>query len=335
MKQIAHGEGKYQVVLEGYHQGDDLVFHLYGGTKPHIGAIALSSFYQNQMEVSHSYSLPHHKEQSLAEEAIRSLQPLVDGSVLISVGIHIDDATAEEISLLVHNARMCIKEWAQWYRKASVHGVILAGGRSSRMGMDKTILPIAGTPLIQKTLNTLRQVSDKVTVSVNDMSRSNYARLFGEVVWKADESHVAGMGPMAGMFTAMKGSLSSYHIVVACDMPFLQGTFLEWMVEIAKAEGADAVVPIGHDGKIHPLHGVYHRRCLPVIQQLLEAKKPRMLGLLEAANVKYLNPDTIEKKGFSAESFMNMNSPEDYKRIIQIMEDREGKEKNDTTPKRD
>ena len=125
-----------------------------------------------------------------------------------------------------------------------VTGVIIAGGRSSRFGgADKAVAELAGTPMIRRVADRLVDVVDELVVNCRVDQRDAVAAAIDgyerRVVFAVDED--PDRGPMAGIRTGLRAAGSEYAAVVSCDMPFVDPSFLEYLVD--RAGGHDAAVP--------------------------------------------------------------------------------------------
>jgi molybdopterin-guanine dinucleotide biosynthesis protein A len=192
--------------------------------------------------------------------------------------------------------------------------VILAGGKSRRMGRDKSHLILGGETLVARAARTLSALSDDVVVVTNtpESFSSLAARLTGDVI--------AGGGALSGIHAGLAAARHEFALVVACDMPFLNLALLRHMASLAP--GHDAVVP-RWQGESEPLHAVYSRQCIPVIEPVLRRGGGRIVELYAAIRVRYLEPEEIACFDPEALSFFNINSPEDWERA-QVLAAREG-----------
>lgn len=187
----------------------------------------------------------------------------------------------------------------------SVMGIVLAGGKSSRMGTNKALLEVGGKRNIERAVKVLHQAADDVLIVTN--TKEEYEFLGCPMV----SDRVQGKGPLAGLEAGLAVSRFDTTIVAACDMPFLSQHLLQYMLK--QAPGFDAVVPL-IEGKLHPLLAVYKKSALPTIQQCLQQDQLRMVHVLSLLRVKYIEEKEIQKavgKDMSA-AFFNMNRPEDY-----------------------
>jgi molybdopterin-guanine dinucleotide biosynthesis protein A len=191
-------------------------------------------------------------------------------------------------------------------------GFVLTGGRSCRMGRDKALLPLAGQPLVLRTVGRFEPLVATVTL-VGAPER--YAGLGLPVL--ADRE--AGKGPLAGIVTALGASRHDWSLVVACDLPYLETRFVEFLLERTTGSDADAVVP--HTaGRWQPLSAVYHRRTLPVFERVLAEGNPKIARAFEELQVHSVTEEEMERFDFPGRMLKNMNTPEDYEEARRLLE---------------
>ncbi len=183
-------------------------------------------------------------------------------------------------------------------------GIILAGGENKRMGVDKAFLMVAGMPMIEHVLRTLRSVVRRIIIVTNSPER--YRAYDARVVMDRLDQR----GPLTGIYSGICSSESEYNVVVACDMPFLNAKLLSYLMELAP--GYDAVVP-GEGELTEPLHAVYSRKLLPVIEERIRCDERRMQGIFSGANVRYVTEKEISRFDPERRSFINLNTPQQYK----------------------
>jgi molybdenum cofactor guanylyltransferase len=145
-------------------------------------------------------------------------------------------------------------------------GFVLAGGRSSRMGRNKALLPFRGGVLIESVAGIVRQAAGEA-ILVGDPNL--YAALGFTVV----PDLYPGEGPLGGILTALRHSGASWNLMVACDMPDLTVDFLNDLFARAEGSGADALLPAGPSGRLEPLCAVYHSRSRPALLDVAEAAR--------------------------------------------------------------
>ncbi len=180
--------------------------------------------------------------------------------------------------------------------------VILAGGRSSRLGQDKAFLEVNGQLLIERVIERLAQLVDEVIIVANDVDRC--ADLEALVI----SDVYPGKGALGGIYSGLRAVTGRHSIVVACDLPFLNVSLLRYMQELATRY--DVVIP--RMGKLtEALHAVYSRGCLPFIEQQLRAGDLRIIRFFPHVRVRYVDQDEMEVFDPEHLSFFNINSQAD------------------------
>jgi molybdopterin-guanine dinucleotide biosynthesis protein A len=187
-----------------------------------------------------------------------------------------------------------------------VCAVILAGGRSRRMGFNKALLDVGGRPMISVLIDRVRPLTDQILISSNDYA--SYRFLNFPVV----PDRFLGCGPLAGFHAAMLWYTCSLYIMLACDLPNLQAPLLSGLISLA--QGFDAVIPRTKDGFAHPLCAVYRRTCLPSIEQALQrgTKKVVETFLNDTLSIRWVSP---EEGPYTDADLANINTPEDLQRL--------------------
>jgi molybdopterin-guanine dinucleotide biosynthesis protein A len=129
----------------------------------------------------------------------------------------------------------------------------------------------------------------------------------------------AGRGPLGGIVAALRATEHDWNLVVACDLPFLEARFLEFLLERSvHAREIDAVVPrVGE--RWEPLCAAYHRRALPTFEQVLEGENYRIARAFEALRVNAVTEVELAKFAFSERMFKNMNSPGAYEEAKKVL----------------
>ncbi|MFY9801782.1 MAG: molybdenum cofactor guanylyltransferase [Candidatus Acidiferrales bacterium] len=185
-----------------------------------------------------------------------------------------------------------------------IAGFILGGGESSRMGVDKGLLEIAGVALILRTARLVELVAQSTRVV-------GAPELYGGLGLRAIADDWPGCGPLGGIATALRASETEWNLIVACDLPYLTRAWLEFLARRARESAADAVVPMNERGA-EPLCAMYRSRGAAAIREALEKGTRKVTEGLGRVRVEYLEP--AEWKSFDSEGllFKNMNTPADY-----------------------
>lgn len=194
----------------------------------------------------------------------------------------------------------------------SISGVILAGGRGSRLGgVNKALLQVGSQTNIQRVLSALQPLCTDLVLIANDHS---LAQLSGVRVVFDSEPHAGVLPALAQGLETASGDLA---IVVACDMPFLNDGLLA--EQLLRAANVDVVIPV-LDGRPEPMHAVYRRLVsLAAIKAALAAGEKRMISFLDQLRVARL--DEAELRSFDPDllSFFNTNTPEDLQRARELV----------------
>lgn len=191
-----------------------------------------------------------------------------------------------------------------------VTGIILAGGKSRRMGQNKALLRLGDKTLIEHVICPLREVTDELLLITN--SPEKYAHLnlpmHGDILPNA--------GALGGLHAGLTYASHELGLCVACDSPFLQPALLTYLISAMGTED-DAVVPYTEaedtsDKKFQTLCAVYSKRCLPVIEQMVSASELRVHQLYRHIRCREVPPAIW--KTFDAEgvSFFNVNTRADF-----------------------
>jgi molybdopterin-guanine dinucleotide biosynthesis protein A len=183
-------------------------------------------------------------------------------------------------------------------------GYILAGGRSTRMGQDKALLPIDGMTLVQRVAAAVGRAAESVTV-VGDPKK--YSGLGYPVI----PDLRLGMGPLAGMETALKHTFSEWNLIAACDLAALPAEMLQAVCfhAVTLGDEIDAVVPRGPDGRVQPLGAVYRKRCVETFSRALDQGALKVRDAVSSLRVEFFPFAAVEV-------FQNLNTPEAWNQYV-------------------
>lgn len=185
-----------------------------------------------------------------------------------------------------------------------VTGILLAGGKSRRMGKDKRFLRLGEATLFDRALGVLRAVFDEVIVVIAQDSEPLQADV------PVIRDLVPDGGSLGGIYTGLSKASSSYVFVVACDMPFLDPHAVQ---ALAEAKDECDIVMVEQGAMVQPMHALYGRRCLPAMEKMLKAKDLKIQNLLLNASlrVRIIKGKELEKIDPDGRSFLNINTPAD------------------------
>ncbi len=193
-----------------------------------------------------------------------------------------------------------------------VTGIILCGGKSSRMGFNKALLEYEGKRLIDRVLDVMKDLFEEVLLVTN--TPREYAGLDAEIVTDI----IPGKGALGGIYTGLFYATRERAFVCACDMPFLDREFIRYL--IARPGTHDIVIPWSEGGR-QPLHAVYARRLIQKIERQIADDRLKISGLYETSKVLEIKPEEVEAHSREARRFMNVNTTEDWEKITNVPAD--------------
>jgi molybdopterin-guanine dinucleotide biosynthesis protein A len=188
-----------------------------------------------------------------------------------------------------------------------VTGIILSGGKSTRMGENKAFIELEGVPIVRRIYTLFKELFQEVIIVTNQQELFKYfdSKIYSDLI--------PNQGALGGLYTGLFFSTFQYSFCVACDMPFIKKALVQYIIN--HIEGEDVIVPRTEDG-LQPLHAIYSKNCLDPIKIIMEQGKYKIIDFYNRVNVK-----TVEEKDFTLldplrESFINVNTPEELHSII-------------------
>ncbi len=184
----------------------------------------------------------------------------------------------------------------------SITGIILAGGKSRRMGTEKGLLKLGDKHMIEYAIEVLEKVCDQILLIEN----SNAYHFLGYPVYP---DIFPNSGPMGGIYTGLVNSKNNLNLVLSCDMPFIKQELLKDL--IANSDDKDIVVPWHGGHKYEPMCALYHKDAKSVFLEFIQQqnfKIPDTFKLLKTN--KFLIEESLSY--YSSELFFNVNSKEEF-----------------------
>ena len=194
--------------------------------------------------------------------------------------------------------------------------IILAGGKSSRLGQNKALQIIDGKSLIQWVVDRIAILSTEIIIAT---AHGEAIPCSSAVEIKTVSDIYPGKGPLVGIYSGLIASSSSRAIVVGCDTPFLSISLLEYITQTCST--FDVIVP-RIKNKLEPLCAVYSKNCSGSIQGLLEQDELRIRKLFSMVKVKYVEEDEINRFDPEHLGFFNINSQDDLERARKLAVER-------------
>ncbi len=199
-------------------------------------------------------------------------------------------------------------------------GVILAGGKSRRMGVDKAFLNIGREKMIRRVAGELRKIFKEILIC------GGTEEIGVQLGYKVVADIIKGGGPLSGIHAALQHMSYQRCLVVACDMPFVNAAMAQYLVK--QAEGYDVAVP-RHGIHLQPLFAVYDRDCLPAVEKSLKAFKYKIADLYQLVRVNYVREENLRALADIDFTFFNVNTPVDLEKAREMemerKKDRESK----------
>lgn len=212
-------------------------------------------------------------------------------------------------------------------------GIILAGGKSRRMGREKGLIEFDGRPLIAHVINAIEPLCSEIIIVANE--ESSYHQ-FGHTVLP---DVFPGKGSLGGVFSGLQAAREPFALALACDMPFLNRGLLGYLLSclpgfdlvIPRARGLSSNTPhsgprrfnqtawaYAKESDLHPMHAVYAKTCLPALRKQIQKGDLRLISILENVRTRVVMPEEIDRYDPRHLSFFNMNTPEDLTAALRL-----------------
>jgi molybdopterin-guanine dinucleotide biosynthesis protein A len=190
--------------------------------------------------------------------------------------------------------------------KKKITGIILSGGKSIRMGENKAFIQIEGVPIIKRIYDLFKELFQEVIIVTNQKD------LFSNFNSKIYSDIIPGKGALGGLYTGIFFSSFQHSFCVACDMPFIKRSLVQYLIE--SIDNADVIVPRTSDG-LQPLHAIYSKNCLDPMRRMIDQGKSKIIDIYSEVNVKIVDEKDFHCFDPRGESFINVNTPEELQSI--------------------
>ena len=190
-------------------------------------------------------------------------------------------------------------------------GVIQAGGQNRRFGSDKAFIQWGEAYLIQRTIEILKSVLEEVVIITNDHS-VRYRELGCTLL----KDMIPGKGCLGGLYTGINHSRDGKIFTVACDMPFLDRAFIEYMVNLEDRDNYEVIIP--RTEVLQPMHAMYSDGCIPHIEALMRQGNLKILDFFDSVKLKEISPEVIARFDPQGLIFYNINTPENLEQAKKL-----------------
>ncbi|OGU18025.1 MAG: hypothetical protein A2X61_09395 [Ignavibacteria bacterium GWB2_35_12] len=203
-----------------------------------------------------------------------------------------------------------------------ITGIILSGGKSTRMGQDKSFLKFGNQTVIEHISQLMKSIFQDVIIITNEQYKYEFLGL------KCYEDIIKSIGPLGGIHSGLTNTVNELNFIISCDIPFITKDVIDFI--ICQKEDRDIVVTSA-DGFIQQLCGLYRKKLIPEINKMItnsievekgnnnqHKRKCNVLSLIESVNAKIID---IEKEfsDYKPGTFFNMNNPDDYEKVLKMI----------------
>lgn len=183
--------------------------------------------------------------------------------------------------------------------------LILCGGRSRRMGRPKAFLPFSGTTMVNHILAQVKDMFAETFLVTNEPE--SYEDFDVDVV----KDILPYRGPLGGILSGLLVSQHSHAFVIACDMPLVTPRLIR---ELCQRRFDHDVIVTSHGGGVEPLLGVYAKTCIKPLEESLFNGDLALRDFLSGLDTSTY--DLGEDEGGSLPAYFNVNTPQDYSRLV-------------------
>jgi molybdopterin-guanine dinucleotide biosynthesis protein A len=186
-----------------------------------------------------------------------------------------------------------------------ITGIVLAGGRSLRMGTDKSILGFNGKPLVQYSIDALKPLCNKVIISSDNF-------IYGFTGCEVWPDELPDQAAIIGIYSCLKRSETEINIILSCDMPLMSTQMLEYL--LINSQNHMITVPLNVDSLIEPMCGIYMKSSVKTLKEFIDKGNFSLNECIMATSHRQMKVDSFPNH-FPPDIFSNINTPEDFGRI--------------------
>ncbi len=181
--------------------------------------------------------------------------------------------------------------------KSNITGIILAGGKSSRMGTEKGLILYKNKPFVEHIIEAMSPLVDNIIIISNNKAYESFG-------FKCYEDLIKNTGPLAGIYTGLRYSKTNNNLIVSCDIPLIKTVVLQKLID--QKNDASEVIQLQSQGKNMPLIALYKKSCELIFMEELHQNQKKVQKALKKCNVK-----TVIIDGNLEQVTSNINTPED------------------------
>ncbi len=185
--------------------------------------------------------------------------------------------------------------------KKHITGIILAGGKSSRMGTDKALFVLNGSTFLDHIIRALEPLVDDILIVSNDERHSTYNL-------KRVRDTIADTGPISGLHAGLTNSVTEENLVLSCDIPLIETSMLEVLLQ--NNEDDIDVIQLAEANRVHPLIALYKKGSVEHLGKALFDGERKLRTALNGLNIK-----TVLVSDGQAAALTNVNTPMDFEKI--------------------
>lgn len=180
-------------------------------------------------------------------------------------------------------------------------GVILSGGKSTRMGSEKGLMDYHGKPMIQYAIDLIEPFCVDIVISANT---AVYLKFGYQII----PDLLPDIGPIGGIFSVMNMQKADSYFFISCDIPHASRKLAEELLK--HIDKGDIIVPVHSDNKIEPLFAIYSSKVFPIVRNQIENEDYKLMDLLSLGNTYYhkVSDDFLKE---NTGLFKNINTPRD------------------------
>lgn len=183
-------------------------------------------------------------------------------------------------------------------------------------GINKALLEVGGRSIAGRVAETLTGLFAEVLVITNSPEDFQFLGL------PMHGDRIPGHGSLGGLYTGLSFCSGDYVFLVACDMPFLRQDVISYMVD--RIDGYDVIVPRIR-GWLQPLHALYNRSCLPLIEKGLGCDDLRIVNFFDQAHLLEIPEESLAPFDPLFRFIINVNTPEEFARAHDLARELDGK----------